>query len=153
MGKYNSQDFINQNYYSTFIQHHFLRINTLSDLIMDNFQCAFDPGCEVLDKNNPFQNIFSTNKKGIGKQNPQDIIQNHYYSTFKEKKLLVISSLGHLIILTWQCAFDPGCEVLEKNNPFQICFFVITASKVNIIHSNLLMTILIQLSNIIILWV
>ena len=28
-------------------------------------KCANDPGCEVLDKNHPFQIIIYTNKRGI----------------------------------------------------------------------------------------
>ena len=54
-------------------------IISLRELIIDNCLCAFDPGCEVLDKNNPFQTDKFTHKEGIGKENPQYFIHNHYY--------------------------------------------------------------------------
>ena len=40
-------------------------------LIIDNYLCTFDPGYEVLDRNNPFQVKIFTNKIGIGKYNLQ----------------------------------------------------------------------------------
>ena len=44
-------------------------IISLRELIIDNCLCAFDPGCEVLDKNKTHQNNVSTNLIGIDKYN------------------------------------------------------------------------------------
>ena len=50
MGKYSSQDCINNYSHPTFKQHDSLGMSTIGKLIIDNFCCEFDPGCEVLNK-------------------------------------------------------------------------------------------------------
>ena len=60
--------------------------------------CEFDRGCEVLDHDNPFQIIISTNKRIIGKWNSHDFINNRLYSSIKKHNLLGVGSLGELII-------------------------------------------------------
>ena len=60
-----------------------------------------------------------TNKRGICKWNSQNFNMSYSYTTFKDHHLLVIGSLGKIIIHNCDCASDPDCEVLNKNNPFQ----------------------------------
>ena len=38
-----------------FREHHFMGTIILVELIIDEWYCAFGPGCEVLEQNNPFQ--------------------------------------------------------------------------------------------------
>ena len=54
-----------------------MSIRSLVELTMDIFYCVLDPGCEVLDKNNPLQNSTCTNKIGISKYNSHYFIINH----------------------------------------------------------------------------
>ena len=89
-GKCNSQDFINEHSYSTLKDHHLLRMSSFGELIMDHFYCSFDPGCEVLDENNTLKMNISTNKRGKCKNNSQDFINNHSYSTFKNNHYLIM---------------------------------------------------------------
>ena len=81
-------------YSSTFKDHHFLGIISLVKRIIDNCECAFSPGCEVLYKNNSSQIHIYTNKGGMGEYNSQDFINKNSYLTYKDHHFLGISSLG-----------------------------------------------------------
>ena len=70
-------------------------INRFGELIIYHCWCAFDPDCEVLEESNPLPNNTSTNRRGIGKYNPKDFINNHYYSTFKDHHFLGTGWIGH----------------------------------------------------------
>ena len=81
---------------------------------MYNCQCAFDPGCEVLDENIPFQrNVYPLIKEKKVNIYLQDFINTHHYSTLNDHHLLSTSSLIKRIIEKCQCAFEPDCEVLD----------------------------------------
>ena len=56
-------------YSSTFKDHHFLGIISLVKRIIDNCECEFATGCEVLYKNNSSQIHIYTNKGGMGEYN------------------------------------------------------------------------------------
>ena len=49
-------------------------------------------------KKNPFHINISTNKRGIGKYNPQESSLNKYHSMINEHHLMIIISLGELIV-------------------------------------------------------
>ena len=96
-GKYNSKEFNNKHYYSTFEERYFLVMKSSGVLIIDNYYCAFYSGCKVLEMG-LFYNYFSTNKRVISKYNHKDLNIKHSSLFFNEPHLLGISSLVELII-------------------------------------------------------
>ena len=74
----------------------------------------------VLEDSNPFKINIYNNKGVIGKDNSKDLNNKYSCSSFKEYNSLRIRISGELLIDKWYCTFDPGCEVLDQNNPLQI---------------------------------
>ena len=134
--KYNPKEIINNHSKNYLKDHHLQGIKKIVELVIDNYQCAFNPGWEVLDENNPIQVNISTNKRIIGKQDSHDFIINHQYSTFKDHNFLGKISFVELIIDNCQCVFDQSVRYRTKRTLSKLIYQLIKQEQVNKIYRN-----------------
>ena len=77
---------------------------------------------------------------------PQNLINNHSNSNFKDHNSLGLIRFGELILDNLLSVFDPCFDALDKNKPSQINISTNTRGKGILIFRTSLITTLIQLS-------